>query len=302
MWAIIGGSGFEKFEGFKVLERLETQTPFGEAASGLCKAELDGHQFLFLSRHGQHHEVLPSHINYKANIYALKKFGAKAILSFSAVGSLREELAPGDLVIPVQYIDRTKRTASQTTYFADERVGSLVGHMAMGDPIEPRIFPILREVLNDFHQSKENELLKSSKPNKSLFKAHFNKTYICMEGPNFSTRAESKMYQGWGADIIGMTNFPEYALAREANMLYVPLCFVTDYDCWRVEEEPVTLEAVIAIMRANNAKGFQLIVPILENTDLNDIYINYRSGFPVGIMNSLEKLTPDQKRVLEILS
>ncbi len=284
MWAIIGGSGFEKFDGFKILERLDTKTPFGNASSGLARAELNGQEFIFLSRHGSHHEILPSQINHKANIFALKKYKVKAILSFSAVGSLREELAPGDLVIPDQYIDRTKKTLQQTTFFGDEVLGNLVGHMSMGEPIDTRIFPVLKKIL----KAKE-------------FKMHFEKTYICMEGPNFSTRSESKMYQTWGADIIGMTNFPEYALAKETNILYLPLCFVTDYDSWRQDENPVTLEEVLDLMRKNNGKAFSLINTILSSLELKEIYTNYKTGFPMGVMSNLENLSKEQKGYLNSL-
>ncbi len=284
MWAIIGGSGFEKFDGFEVLERLDLKTPFGMASSGLARARLNKTEFIFLSRHGSHHEILPSQINHKANIFALKKYGAKSILSFSAVGSLKEELKPGDLVIPDQYIDRTKKTLKETTFFGDEVLGNLVGHMSMGEPIDLRLFPILKK------------LLKSKQ-----FDIHFEKTYICMEGPNFSTRAESKMYQGWGADIIGMTHFPEYSLSKEANMLYLPLCFVTDYDSWRVDEEPVTLDQVIAIMKNNNSKAFSMIPSIIENQDLKELYLNYQSGFPFGVMSALDLLSPSQKNHFDIL-
>lgn len=284
MWAIIGGSGFEKFDGFKILERLDTKTPFGLASSGLAIAELNGQQFVFLSRHGSQHEILPSQINHKANIFALKKNNVKAILSFSAVGSLREDLKPGDLVIPDQYIDRTKKSLKETTFFGDSVLGHLVGHMSMGEPIDVRIFPILKKIL------KSKELT-----------SHFEKTYICMEGPNFSTRAESKMYQGWGADIIGMTNFPEYALAKEANIMYLPLCFVTDYDSWRHEEKPVTLAEVLVLMKKNNSKAFSLIHEILANKDLKDIYRDYQSGFPVGVMTNLDQLSVEQKEYLQIL-
>lgn len=284
MWAIIGGSGFEKFDGFKILERLDTKTPFGNTSSGLALAELNGQQFIFLSRHGNSHEILPSQINHKANIFALKKNNVKAILSFSAVGSLREDLKPGDLVIPDQYIDRTKKLLNQTTFFGDEALGKLVGHMSMGEPIDLRIFPILKRIL----KSKD-------------FKIHFEKTYICMEGPNFSTRAESKMYQSWGADIIGMTNFPEYALAKEANLLYLPFCFVTDYDSWRLEETPVTLDEVLVLMKKNNSKAFSLINEILIDRDLKSIYNKYQSGFPLGVMTNLDHLTVEQKEYLQNL-
>lgn len=314
MWAIIGGSGFEKFEGFSVVKRLETETPFGQTSSGICEAELNGHRFLFLSRHGLNHEILPSQINHKANMYALKKYGAKAIVSFSAVGSLKEELAPGDLVIPDQYIDRTKKSLKETTFFGDETLGNLVGHMSMGEPIDLRLFPILKNILKHNSSKVSSKLNKEEKSNTSLefknientetsfdFKTHFNKTYICMEGPNFSTRAESIMYRQWGADIIGMTHFPEYCLAREVNLLYVPMCFVTDYDSWRHEEEPVTLEEVIRIMKNNNMKAFSIIPSVLENKDLKSLYQDYHSGFPMGVMSPLESLNSGQKKIFEIL-
>lgn len=288
MWAVIGGSGFEKFDNFAMIERLDTHTPFGEASSGLCIAELEGFKFLFLSRHGLNHEQLPSQINHKANIYALKKFGAKGVISFSAVGSLREDLAPGDLVVPDQYIDRTKKGLDKTSFFGDKLMGNAVGHLSMGDPIDLKIFPILKDIIN----SESN----------ADFKAHFNRTYICMEGPNFSTRAESKMYQIWGADIIGMTNFPEYALAAEANLLYVPMCFVTDYDSWRVEEAPVTLEQVIALMRQNNKKAFSLIAPIFKSEALNKLKENHKSGLPSGMMSPVDQLDKEQKYILKVLS
>ncbi len=287
MWAVIGGSGFEKFDKFEVVERLNTQTPFGQASSGICKAKLGNLEFLFLSRHGFKHEKLPSQINHKANIYALKKNGAKAVLSFSAVGSLQEELEPGDLVVPDQYIDRTKKSMDTTTFFGDPVMGCTVGHLPMGNPIDLRIFPVLEKIVKDSDFS---------------FKTHFKKTYICMEGPNFSTRAESIMYRIWGADIIGMTNFPEYALAAEANLLYVPMCFVTDYDSWRMEEEPVTLEQVIHLMKLNNKKALSLIEPVFKDQDLNDLLMNCQSGLPNGMMSSLSDLTKEQAKILEVLS
>lgn len=281
MWAIIGGSGFEKFDGFEVLERLDSKTPYGESSSGLCKAQAFGQSFLFLSRHGAHHELLPSEINHKANIYALKKNGAKAIISISATGSLRQELAPGDVVVPSQYIDRTKKNIEQTSFLGK----GLVGHLSMAEPIDLKIFPILKNIFSDIH-----------------FKAHFKKTYICIEGPNFSTKAESLMYRSWGADIIGMTNFPEYALAKEANLLYVPLSFVTDYDCWKEDEKHVTLEQVIAIMKENNKKAFSLIDKIMNCSELSEIFLDYRSGLPSGLMISQSELDSENKKRLNILS
>ena len=240
MWAIIGGSGFERFDGFKVVEELDTKTPFGEAASGLKKVRLQGREILFLSRHGKHHEKLPSEVNYRANIFALKKHGATAVLAFSAVGSLRKEHAPGDLVIPTQYIDRTKSSRDHT--FCGD---GIVGHVSLAQPVCDKAAAKVLELVG----------------NPSEWKTALGKTYVCIEGPYFSTRAESHMYRALGADIIGMTNFPEFALAREAGLNYMPCCFITDYDCWNEDRPHVTLEEVLNVMRKNNSKSFQYCFP-----------------------------------------
>lgn len=242
MWAIIGGSGFEKFEDFKKVEDLSTDTPYGQASSGLKRVEINGQQALFVPRHGAHHEHLPSEVNYRANIYALKTNGAKAILSFSAIGSLQKELAPGHMVVPTQYINHTGGTRPHT--FCGQ---SIVGHVSLAEPVCRPAVRRLQEISKDFS-----------------FRSHFEKTYICIEGPYFSTKAESKMYRQWGADIIGMTNFPEYALAREAGLSYIPCCFVTDYDCWDESIPHVTVEQVLEVMRKNNAKAFEVAAKVLS--------------------------------------
>lgn len=242
MLGIIGGSGFEKFDGFQTVEVLPRETPFGPAASGFKKIKIDGVEALFLSRHGEHHEMLPTEVNYRANIYALKLHGARAVASFSAVGSLRAELEPGDLVIPLQYIDRTKGIRKHS--FCGD---GIVGHMSLANPVcETAAKKILA-----FAQA-EN------------VKAHLGGTYICIEGPNFSTYAESLSYRDLSADIIGMTNFPEYALAREAGLSYLPCSFVTDYDCWDRSRPHVTLDEVLRTMRENNAKGFKILKRMLK--------------------------------------
>lgn len=245
MWGIIGGSGFENFEGFQVIEELPRETPFGSASSGFKRVSIDGHEALFLSRHGKHHEDLPSEINYRANIYALKKAGAKAILSFSAVGSLKAEFKPGDMVVPTQYIDRTKGLRASTFLGA-----GVVGHISLADPTS-------HELVERFQGCILNTELNPIGDTSLQFKdIHFGATYICIEGPNFSTRAESKMYRQWGATLIGMTHYPEYALIREAGMPYLPCCFVTDYDCWDESLPHVTLDEVIQVMRKNNEKAY----------------------------------------------
>ncbi|MEQ1723364.1 MAG: MTAP family purine nucleoside phosphorylase, partial [Pseudobdellovibrio sp.] len=235
MLGVIGGSGFEKFDEFETIELLDRETPFGQAASGFKKVKVDGTEFLFISRHGEHHEHLPSEINYRANIFAFKKLGAKAIVSFSAVGSLQKEFAPGDLVIPYQYIDRTK-SLRQHTFLG----GGLIGHVSLAKPI--------CEVM----AKRAQELIVGNKIN-SNFKTHFGQTYVCIEGPYFSTKAESNTYRQMEAQIIGMSNFPEYALAREAGLPYLPCCFVTDYDCWDDSIPHVTVEEVIKVMKGNNS-------------------------------------------------
>jgi len=214
MIGVIGGSGFEKFDEFETIGMLNRETPFGLAASGMKRVSVAGKDFIFISRHGEHHEHLPSEINYRANIYALKKHGAKAVVSFSAVGSLRKEFAPGELVIPYQYIDRTKSLRKHT--FLGE---GLVGHVSLAKPV------------CDVMSERAIELVMQNNLN-TEFRTHFGQTYVCIEGPYFSTKAESNAYRQMGADIIGMSNFPEYALAREAGLPYLPCCFVTDYDCW----------------------------------------------------------------------
>lgn len=244
MWALIGGSGFEKFDAFEKIEELNVETPYGPHSSSLARVKWKGEEILFLSRHGKNHELLPSEINYRANIFALSTLGAKGVLSFSAVGSLKEEMAPEDLVFIDQYIDFTKK-----------REGSFcgsgsVGHYSFADPVETALVHKVKEILKDLPLTK-----------------HFGGTYICVEGPRFSSRAESKMFQKWGADIIGMTNMPECYLALEAGLTYLPFCFVTDYDCWKEDEEHVTIEIVKSRMD-KNYKSSQVILDKLVPTKL----------------------------------
>lgn len=279
MWAIIGGSGFENFEGFEVLEKLERQTPFGLCSSGFKRANLAGQEVLFLSRHGEHHELLPSEINYRANIFALKRAGASKILSISAVGSLREELKPGDLVVPRFYIDRTKSIRHHT--FCGQ---GIVGHVALAEPITVELMQALEKIKNQFS-----------------FSLHFGKTYICIEGPSFSTRAESHYYRSIGADIIGMTNFPEYALAREAGICYLPCAFVTDYDGWDESIPHVTLAEVLALMKLNKSKAFTVLKEFLPKTTHLFPTGCAELGLKAGLMSDSAHLSPEQKAWLTVL-
>ncbi len=278
MWAIIGGSGFEKFDGFVKKEELSRETPFGRSSSGIKKVEVKGTECLFLPRHGESHEDLPSEVNYRANIFALKKYGATKILSVSAIGSLEKELKPGDMVVPSQYIDRTK-SLRKTTFCGD----GVVGHVSLAKPVSPLFVEKLQGLAKKFD-----------------FDCHFNKTYVCIEGPYFSTKAESMSYKQMGANIIGMTNFPEFALAREAGLTYLPCSFVTDYDCWDDSIPHVTVEEVLQVMRQNNAKAFQLaeaVIPENWEADPADVM----GGLKTSLMTPMDAISAEKKTWLSTL-
>ena len=279
MLGVIGGSGFEKFEDFETVELLNRETPFGLAASGFKKVRIEGEEFLFISRHGEHHEHLPSEINYRANIFAFKKLGVKAIVSFSAVGSLQKEFVPGDCIVPYQYIDRTKSLRAHT--FLGE---GLIGHVSLAKPI--------CEIMAE----RTKELVKSN-----TFKTHFGQTYICIEGPYFSTKAESNTYRQMGAQIIGMSNFPEYALAREAGLPYLPCCFVTDYDCWDDAIPHVTVDEVIKVMRGNNAKAFVILKSILKSSEIYQGSLACDGGLKTGLFMPKEAIPTGKRSWVETL-
>lgn len=245
MLGVIGGSGLYHMKELKILEKVAVETPFGAPSDEVVLGELMGVRLAFLPRHGTGHFIPPSEINFRANIFAMKKMGVKRILSVSAVGSMKEELQPGHFSIPDQFIDRTTRRIS--TFFTT----GMVGHVSLADPVCP-----------DLSQT----LIQSAKT--AGTKVHEGGVYICIEGPQFSTRAESNLYRQWGVDIIGMTNVTEAKLAREAGICYATLALVTDYDCWLEEEEPVTLEAVLQIMGENVEKAQTAIKALV--TELSD--------------------------------
>lgn len=280
MWAIIGGSGFEKFEDFKVIEELDRETPFGKTSKGFKRVSIEGVEALFIPRHGIHHNKTPSEVNYRANIYALKAYGATKLLAFSAVGSLVNECAPGDLVIPSQFIDRTKGHR-KATYCGD----GLVGHASLAEPVTKALV----DGAKSFAESLD-------------FKVHFQKTLVVMEGPQFSTKAESHLYRSWQAHIIGMTSYPEYALAREAGLAYMNCCFVTDYDCWKDDIPHVTVEEVMRIMKLNNKKAFVVAQKLLHSTmsTVQDAQEN-ANGLKSALMTPLEEVSDKQKEWLEVL-
>lgn len=279
MIGVIGGSGFEKFDDFKTVEKIDITTPFGKPSSGIKKVSVDGMEFIFISRHGEHHEHLPSEINYRANIFALKQLGVQAIVSFSAVGSLQAELAPGDLVVPYQYIDRTKGVRAST--FLGE---GLIGHVSLAHPICEIMASQLKTIAAKYD-----------------FNIHYSKTYICIEGPYFSTYAESMSFRQMNADIIGMSNFPEYALAREAGIPYLPCCFVTDYDCWDTSRPHVTVEEVIKVMRGNNQKAFKALKDLLAVNDLAKDSYAYNGGLKTGLFMDPKDIPLNKKEMVDVL-
>lgn len=253
---IIGGSGFYQMDGVTDLREVPLTTPFGPPSDALLIGRLrafDGGpevEVAFLSRHGRGHRVAPHEINFRANLWALKSVGVKWVLSVSAVGSLKEAIAPGHLVIVDQFIDRTKR---HMTFFED----GLVAHVPLADPVCPVLRSALESACEDLFGAPHVEAVTSAPQTNDTW--HRGGTYVCIEGPQFSTRAESHLYRAWGATVVGMTNLPEARLAREAELAYATLAMATDYDCWHEGHDDVTVEAVMAVMKANVAKAQRVI-------------------------------------------
>ena len=226
--AIIGGSGLYHMEGLTRLKEITVTTPFGRPSDSIILGSFEGLNIAFLARHGRDHRTRPSGINYRANIHALKSLGVYRVFSVSAVGSMKKNIRPGDFVLPDQFIDRT--TQRLNTFFDQ----GIVAHVAFADPICTTLSSLL---------------WKASQ--KVSVKVHRPGTYLCIEGPQFSTRAESLLYRKWGVDVIGMTNIPEAKLAREAELCYATLALVTDYDCWHETEAAVSVGAILSIMHKN---------------------------------------------------
>lgn len=236
--AIIGGSGLYGMEGFERVREVRVRTPFGDPSDALVIGKVDGVPVAFLSRHGRGHRLSPTEINYRANIYALKSVGVTRVFSVSAVGSMKETIAPGHVVLPDQFIDLTKRR--EGTFFGK----GIVAHVSMADPICPQLSAILGKAAEQTGAT-----------------VHRGGTYVCMEGPQFSSRGESLVYRQWGVDVIGMTNMPEAKLAREAELCYATMAMPTDYDCWHETEEAVSVEAILGTLR----KNMELAKRILHN-------------------------------------
>jgi 5'-methylthioadenosine phosphorylase len=225
---VIGGSGLYQMPGLERVREVRVPTPFGRPSDAFVTGTLDGARVVFLPRHGRGHVALPTEVNFRANIFAMKKLGVERIIAVSAVGSLQEEIAPGHVVIPDQFIDRT--TQRPSTFFGR----GIVAHVSFADPVCPELSATLTRAAHEERAS-----------------VHQRGTYLCMEGPQFSTRAESRLYRTWGADVIGMTNLQEAKLAREAEICFGTVALATDYDCWNEAAGDVEIEQVLAVLKQN---------------------------------------------------
>ncbi|ESZ87435.1 MAG: 5'-methylthioadenosine phosphorylase [Blastomonas sp. CACIA14H2] len=238
---VIGGSGLYAIDGLEDAQSIRVDSPFGEASDDIVIGTLNGHRFVFLPRHGKGHRLSPSDVNARANIDVLKRAGCTDVLAISAIGSLREELPPGQFVLVDQFVDRTVHRPS--SFFGT----GMVAHVSMAEPVCPRLSALAADAARA-----------AGAP------VHQGGTYLAMEGPHFSSRAESHMYRAWGCDVIGMTAMPEAKLAREAELPYALVGMVTDYDCWRAGEDHVEVGAIIAQMNANSTRARQLVIELAK--------------------------------------
>ncbi|MBD1863362.1 MULTISPECIES: S-methyl-5'-thioadenosine phosphorylase [Trichocoleus] len=278
---IIGGSGLYKMEALKDVEELHIETPFGPPSDALILGSLEGTRVAFLARHGRNHHLLPSELPFRANIYAMKSLGVEYLISASAVGSLKAEVKPLDMVVPDQFIDRTKNRIS--TFFGD----GIVAHIAFGDPVCLRLAQVLADGVNSLNL-----------PDVTL---HQGGTYVCMEGPAFSTKAESHLYRSWDATVIGMTNLPEAKLAREAEIAYATLALVTDYDCWHSDHDSVTVDMVIANLQRNAVNAQRVIQETVRRLSENPPTSDAHSALKYAILTPLDKISEAAKSKLDLL-
>ncbi|KAA0681504.1 S-methyl-5'-thioadenosine phosphorylase [Roseomonas genomospecies 6] len=277
---VIGGSGVYDIDGLENQRWVKVETPFGDPSDELLTGELNGQKLVFLPRHGRGHRIPPSELNFRANIFALKALGVTEILSVSAVGSLKEHLPPGTFVVIDQFIDRTFARAK--SFFGT----GLVAHVALGHPVCGRLGDLIEESLAELdipHQRRG--------------------TYMVMEGPQFSTKAESELYRSWGCDVIGMTNMPEAKLAREAEMCYATVAMVTDFDCWHPEHDHVTVDAVIRVVIANAGKARSLVKALAPKIQVRDGLCGQgcHTALDNAIMTAPDKRDPEMLKKLDVI-
>ncbi|WP_254565017.1 S-methyl-5'-thioadenosine phosphorylase [Oscillatoria sp. HE19RPO] len=278
---IIGGSGLYQMEALKDIEEVPMNTPFGSPSDAAIVGSLDGIRVAFLARHGRHHSLMPSEIPFRANIYALKQLGVDYIISASAVGSLKEEVKPLDMVVPDQFIDRTQHRMS--SFFGE----GIVAHIGFGEPVCDRLAEILGDAVASLNLPEVN--------------LHRGGTYVCMEGPAFSTQAESNLYRSWGASVIGMTNLTEAKLAREAEISYATLALVTDYDCWHPMHDSVTVEMILDHLHANADHAQKVIQEVVRRVGENPPESKAHSALKYAILTPMERVPPRIKDKLKVI-
>jgi len=274
---IIGGSGLYQIEGLEQVREVRLRTPFGAPSDALIVGVLGGMGVAFLSRHGRGHRINPSSINYRANLYALKSLGVTQVISISAVGSMKEAIQPGHVVLPDQFIDLTKKRIS--TFFDED----IVAHVGFAEPV----CSSLADTLEEAGRSAGATLQRGG-------------TYVCMEGPQFSTKAESRLYRQWGVDVIGMTNMPEAKLAREAELCYATMALATDYDCWHETEEAVTVGAILATLHRNVALAKEILKAAVPKLSL-DRTCACRQALATALITAPDKMSASAKRRLNLL-
>jgi 5'-methylthioadenosine phosphorylase len=278
---IIGGSGLYKMEALKDIQEIHVDTPFGATSDAVILGTLDGTRVAFLARHGRHHTLTPTELPFRANIYALKSLGVDYIISASAVGSLQAEIKPLDMVIPDQFIDRTRHRVS--TFFGE----GIVGHISFGEPICMEV----AQILGDAVESLELEGVT----------LHRSGTYVCMEGPAFSTKAESNLYRSWGGNIIGMTNLQEAKLAREAEIAYATLALSTDYDCWHPDHDSVTVEMVVQNLHKNAENAQRVIRESVKRLSATYPVSKAHDALKYAIITPLAQVPETTKETLGLL-
>ena len=277
---IIGGSGLYKMDALKNAKEVKLDTPFGSPSDAFIVGTLEDTTVAFLARHGRDHHLLPAELPFRANIHAMKQLGVEYIISASAVGSLKAEVKPLDIVIPDQFIDRTKNRLA--TFFGD----GIVAHIAFGDPVCPQLANIVADAIESLNI-----------PDAHL---HRGGTYVCMEGPAFSTKAESNLYRSWDATVIGMTNLTEAKLAREAEIAYATLALVTDYDCWHPEHDSVTVEMIIDNLRHNAINAQKAIQETVKRISTDPPESIAHAALQYAILTPLDKAPAATKAKLEI--
>lgn len=277
---VIGGSGLYQMEALTEVEEVRVSTPFGDPSDAFIVGTLDGVRVAFLPRHGRGHRLLPSEIPFRANIYAMKMLGVERIISASAVGSLRGELKPMDIVFPEQFFDRTRHRVS--TFFGE----GIAAHVTFGDPV-------CRDLCDTLEEAARADLREID--------IHRGGTYLCMEGPAFSTKAESETYRLWGMSVIGMTNLQEAKLAREAEICYATMALVTDYDCWHPDHDSVTVEMVIEYLNRNSANAQKLIAGTVARIANQERGCKCGHALRHAIITSPDKITPEAKERLKAI-